>query len=101
MRESSAVTAELSTAAPSKDIEKSIQEKKALPAPKRSGGKAFQGGVEAAPVSKPGSQAERKVFGRDDRVRINLTREYPFRAIGLLQIKFPETATTGISAAAP
>lgn len=77
------------TTPPSEAIEKAIQDTSALTAPAPGDKAAFEGATETAPVSPPGSQAEKKVFGRDDRVRIRGTNAYPYRVIGLLQMKFP------------
>jgi len=54
-------------------------------------GKTSGPGKLLAPASGSGDEAGRTVFGKDDRVRIKNTREFPFRAIGFLQAGNPDS----------
>ena len=47
------------------------------------------------PALNEGDEANRQVFGEDDRVQIKNTKVYPFSAIGYLEAKSPKTGNYG------
>ena len=75
---------EVSTEPASESLTKSLQKQSAAPAPSERVNSAFVGDVESAGPP----HVERQVVGPDDRVHINTTTDYPFRTVGVLEVKF-------------
>ena len=78
---------DVSTKPATEPVLRSLKKQSALPKPIRSSKPTFQGTIE--PVKAGTAQVEKKVFGRDKRVRVQYTHEAPFRNFGLLLMKFP------------
>jgi V8-like Glu-specific endopeptidase len=75
---------EVSTEPASESLTKSLQKQSAAPAPSERVNSAFVSDVESAGPP----HVERQLVGPDDRVHINTTTDYPFRTVGVLEVKF-------------
>ena len=81
---------EVSTAPAGPEVERKIKKRGDANPPNKSSNPTFRGALDPA----GGPSVTRRVFGIDDRLRIRNTTEYPFSAIGLLEMEFSDGYST-------